>query len=53
MKKFNYNLNYNQWGKYFAKGFKLNVNTQNVHEKEKIRHGNILCVIFDSPVEVL
>ena len=40
MKKFNYNLNYNQWGKYFAKGFKLKVHTQNVHEIEKIRYGS-------------
>ena len=41
MKKFNYNLNYNQWGKYFAKGFKLKVNIQNVHEIEKIRYESI------------
>ena len=34
MKKFNYN----QCGKYFAKGFKLKVHTQNVHEIEKIRY---------------
>ena len=33
MKKFNYN----QCGKYFAKGFKLKVHTQNVHEI-KIRY---------------
>ena len=34
MKKFNYN----QCGKYFAKGFKLKVHTQNVHEIEKFRY---------------
>ena len=37
MKKFNYN----QCGKYFAKGFKLKVNIQNVHEIEKIRYESI------------
>ena len=31
-------FNYNQCGKYFAKGFKLKVHTQNVHEIEKIRY---------------
>ena len=31
-------INYNQCGKYFAKGFKLKVHTQNVHEIEKIRY---------------
>ena len=31
-------INYNQYGKYFAKGFKLKVHTQNVHEIEKIRY---------------
>ena len=34
MKKFNHN----QYGKYFAKGFKLKVHIQNVHEIEKIRY---------------
>ena len=37
MKKFNYN----QCGKYFAKGFKLKVHIQNVHEIEKIRYESI------------
>ena len=37
MKKFNYN----QFGKYFAKGFKLKVHTQNVNEIEKIRYESI------------
>ena len=31
-------INYNQCGKYFAKGLKLKVHTQNVHEIEKIRY---------------
>ena len=34
-------INYNQCGKYFAKGFKLKVHTQNVHEIEKIRYESI------------
>ena len=34
-------LNYNQCGKYFAKGFKLKVHIQNVHEIEKIRYESI------------
>ena len=34
MKKFNHN----QYGKYFAKGLKLKVHIQNVHEIEKIRY---------------
>ena len=32
---------YNQCGKYFAKGFKLKVHTQNVHEIEKIKYESI------------
>ena len=35
------NFNYNQCGKYFAKGFKLKVHIQNVHEIEKIRYESI------------
>ena len=31
-------INYNQCGKYFAKGFKLKVDIKNVHEIEKIRY---------------
>ena len=34
-------LNYNQCGKYFAKGFKLKVCLQNVHEIEKIKYESI------------
>ena len=34
-------INYNQCGKYFAKGFKLKVHIQNVHEIEKIRYESI------------
>ena len=41
MKKFNYN----QYGKYFAKGFKLKVHMQNVHEIEKIRYESINDII--------
>ena len=37
MKKFNHN----QCGKYFAKGLKLKVRIQNVHEVEKIRYESI------------
>ena len=34
-------FNYNQFDKYFAKGFKLKVSIQNVHEIEKIRYESI------------
>ena len=34
-------FNYNQCGKYFAKGFKLKVYIQNVHGIEKIRYKSI------------
>ena len=37
MKKFNYN----QCDKYLAKGFKLKIYIQNVHEIEKIRYESI------------
>ena len=42
-------INYNQCGKYFAKGFKLKVHTQNVHEIENIRYESTKVYVISYP----